>query len=190
MVMDKLKSAFAGLTGKSQSAPVEQGHLDYMVLARGTTAYDTEAEVLAAIGAVGVKTLIWEYMVEAQAAYRWGFGHPALPSAMGYWQFGILDATTDFGIGMVSLNYNDHRRSGAREIASVNDTLLHGTTVTSIATASQVDKNSMQALPEGGLQGNPMMVGQDSYLQIWYTKIVAATAADHVFFTIPVTQFP
>lgn len=193
MVMDAVGKITGLFGGNKQAAPAQGGRLDYMIVTKGTASYNTEALVLAAVGAVGVKTLIWEYMVEAQAAYRWGFGRPEIPGGketMGYWNFVIMDATTDFGIGEVDLCYNNHRRSGAISVITAHDSMTHGGNVTSLATALLQSKDSMIACPEGGLQRNPAMVGQDSYLQIWYTKHVAATVADHVGFTIPVTAYP
>jgi hypothetical protein len=189
-LLDNVINQVSGLIGNRQSAPAVGGHLDFMTIAKGTALYNTPALVIAALPAAGVKGLIWEYEVEAQAAYRWGFGSAALPAAVGYWQFCILDEGTAFQTGTVHLCYTNHARRGTVEIAAVHDKLLHGTDSTSLATAEQVDKNQMQALPEGGLQAHPGMVGQNSYLQIWYTPGTIVAGNDNAGFTIPVTVYP
>ena len=118
---------------------------------------------------------------------RYGFGNPALPGNQGHWWFVVMDATTDFNVGVVTLAYEGGQRHNFIPIEEKNDTLLHLGTVTSLATAQPTLKDSMQALPEGGSQGLSFEVGQDSRLVINYYTITAATSADVAAFAIPAT---
>jgi len=155
----------------------------------GDAAYDTMAEVLAIIGALAsgsAWTKIWEKTVPAQQAMRWGYGSPALPHNQGYLWFCSLDSATDFQVGVLRLAIANARETKRIIIAEIDDTRLHGTTVTTLATATPLDRNQMIALPE---KVEFPLVGEDSKLQLFYRCITAATAEDNVGFSIPVTVY-
>ena len=121
---------------------------------------------------------------------RWGFGNPNQNQNQGYWQFCAIDVNVDFSQGVVTLAYENHSRHTYIPIEEKADTMLHGNTVTTMATAmASKDKNSLQALPEGGSTMNPAIVGQDSRLVIDYLTLVAATAVEDCQFNIPITKY-
>lgn len=183
----------SGLTGgKAQSAPAQAGYPSMIKLVNGDGAFDTAAEVIALLGAAaGARTRIWEKSVPAQTAYRWGFGSALAPSNQGYWWFAIADAGTGFLSGVVHLAYEDYNRHKYIPVDDVHDEALHSATATSIATARLLNKEEMQALPEGGSKANQAMVGQDSRLAIDYTITDATNlaGADIADFNIPVTIY-
>lgn len=155
----------------------------------GDVAYDTMAEVLAIIGALAagsVWTLVWEKTVPAQQQIRWGFGSPAQPMNQGYMWFCSLDSGTDFEVGVVRLVQANARQTKQLTVLEVDDSRLHTATVTTLATATPINKNEMIALPE---KVEFPKVGEDSLMQIWYRCITAATAEDNVGFSIPVTIY-
>jgi uncharacterized protein len=155
----------------------------------GDAAYDTMAEVLAIIGALAAGsawTKIWEKTVPAQQAMRFGYGSPALPHNQGYLWFCSLDSGTDFQVGVLRLVIANARQTKSIVVAELDDTRLHGTTVTTLATATPLDRNQMIALPE---KVEFPLVGEDSKLQLYYRCITAATAEDNVGFSIPATVY-
>lgn len=155
----------------------------------GDAAYDTMAEVLAIIGALAagsVWTKIWQKTIPAQQKYRWGFGSPALPHNQGYMWFCSIDSSTDFEVGVLRIVQANSRETKVLTVMEIDDTRLHGTTVTTLATATPVDINQMMALPE---KVEFPFIGEDSKLQLWYRCVIAATAEDNVGFSIPVTIY-
>jgi len=161
----------------------------HLVVTDGDAAYDTMAEVLAIIGALAagsVWTKVWAKTVPAQQAIRWGFGSPATPHNQGYMWFCSIDSGTDFQVGVVRLVQANAQETIVKTVKEIDDTRLHGTTVTTLATATPVDINQMIALPE---KVEFPKVGEDSKLQIWYRCITAATAEDNVGFSIPCTVY-
>lgn len=155
----------------------------------GDAAYDTMAEVLAIIGALAAGsawTKIWEKTVPAQQKLAWGYGSPAFPHNQGYMWFCSLDSTTNFEIGVLRLRQANARETDIRTVGEFDDSRLHGTTVTSLTTATPVDINQMIALPE---KVEFPVVGEDSKMQLWYRCITAATAEDDVGFSIPVSVY-
>jgi hypothetical protein len=155
----------------------------------GDAAYDTMAEVLAIIGALAAGsawTKIWQKTVPAQQMMRWGYGSPALPHNQGYMWFCSLDSGTDFQVGVLRLAIANARETKRIIVAEFDDTRLHGTTVTTLATATPLDRNEMIALPE---KTEFPLVGEDSILQLFYRCITAATAEDNVGFSIPATVY-
>lgn len=155
----------------------------------GDAAYDTMAEVLAIIGALAagsVFTKVWQKTVPAQQAIRYGFGSPATPHNQGYMWFCSIDTGTDFEVGVLRLVQANSQETKVFTVAEFDDTRLHSTTVTTLATATPVDINQMMALPE---KVEFPKVGEDSKLQLWYRCITAATAEDNVGFSIPVTVY-
>jgi len=155
-------------------------------IADGDADFDTVAEVIALIGAAGVETIIWERTTPAQEEISWGFGKPTLPANQGYMWFAMLDAGTDFSIGTLKLAQSSHSRRRTIIVAEYADSQLHSVTNTSAATAALLNKEDMLALPE---QVQYPKVGEDSYLQLRYVLITAATAADAAGFAIPVTVY-
>lgn len=171
------------------SAPTQMPYKAHVGITDGDAAYDTMAEVLAIIGALAAAsawTKIWEKTVPAQQQYRWGFGSPALPHNQGYMWFCSLDSTTDFEVGVLRLVQAKARETISYVVLEIDDTRLHGTTVTSLTTATPVDLNQMIAVPE---KVEFPKVGEDSKLQLKYRCITAATAEDNVGFSIPVTVY-
>ena len=161
----------------------------HMGITDGDAAYDTMAEVLAIIGALAagsVWTKIWEKTIPAQQAIRWGFGSPALPHNQGYLWFCSIDTGTDFQVGVLRLGISNARETIKYVVQEIDDTRLHGATVTTLATAMLVDRNQMIALPE---KTEFPLVGEDSKLQLYYRCITAATAEDNVGFSIPATVY-
>ncbi len=190
-MLNNLIGSLKGLTGggRSQQAPAARGYASSLNLVDGDASYDTDAEVIALLGAAGTIRRIWEYTVPAQRMMRWGFGSPALSMNQGYIFFAIADATTDVSHGIVHLGYENHGRRVYIPVEDFDDARTHSTTATSIATLRVLDKMQMVALPEGGSAGKSEMVGQDSRLVIDYTMITPATSADIADFNIPCTIY-
>lgn len=155
----------------------------------GDTAYDTEAEVVAIIGALAagsVWTKVWEKTVPAQQAIRWGFGSPNQPMNQGYMWFVSLDEGTGFQSGVLRLVQANSRETKVFTVLEVDDTRLHGTTSTTMETAIPLNKNEMIALPE---KVEFPKVGEDSLLQLWYRCVAVVTAEDACGFSIPCTIY-
>lgn len=180
-----------GMTPKTASV-VPQTQVPFrtnLVITDGDGAYDTMAEVLAIIGALGagsVWTKIWELTVPAQQMMRWGYGNSVTPYNQGYMWFCSIDSGTDFEVGKLRLVQCNSRETKVYTVQEIDDNRLHGTTVTTLATATPVDIAQMIALPE---QSNFPLVGEDSKLQLWYRCITPATAEDNVGFGIPCTIY-
>lgn len=155
----------------------------------GDAPYDTVAEVVAIIGALAagsVWTLVWQLTVPAQQQIRWGFGSPSLPMNQGYMWFCSLDVNADFQVGKLRLVQANARQTEVKTVLEVDDSRLHTATVTTLATATPLDKNEMIALPE---KVEFPKVGEDSLMQLWYRCITAATTEDDLGFSIPVTIY-
>ena len=155
----------------------------------GDTAYNTMAEVLAIIGALSagsVWTKIWQKTVPAQQQFRWGFGSPSQQRNQGYMWFCSLDSGTDFEVGVLRLVQAKSRETVSQTVAELDDTSLHGTTVTTLSTATPTSINDKVALPE---KIDFPRVGEDSLLQLYYRCITPATAEDNVGFSIPATVY-
>lgn len=178
-----------GIPVKSPQQASQMPFKSHFGITDGDAAYDTLAEVLAIIGALAagsVWTLIWEKTVPAQQQIRWGFGSPAQPMNQGYMWFASLDSGTDWQIGVLRLVQANARQTKQLTVLEVDDTRLHTNTVTTLATATPLDKNEMIALPE---KVEFPRVGEDSLMQLWYRCVTAATAEDAVGFSIPVTVY-
>lgn len=190
-ILDKLVAGLGGV-----SAPAKKGfqstQMPYPLnlgITDGDAAYDTMAEVLAIIGALAagsVWTKVWEKTIPAQQEIAWGYGTPLTPHNQGYMWFCSIDSGTDFQVGVLRLRQANARETLVLTVAEYDDTRLHGTTVTTLATATPVDINEMVALPE---QVNFPKVGEDSKLQLWYRCITPGTAEDNVGFSIPATVY-
>lgn len=155
----------------------------------GDAAYDTEAEVVAIIGALAagsVWTKIWEKTVPAQQQIRWGFGSPDQPHNQGYMYFVSVDEAANFQIGVLRLQQAKARETVVYVVQEIDDSRLHGTTNTTTETATPVNINEMMALPE---QVRFPKVGEDSLLQLYYRCVTAATAEDAAAFSIPVSIY-
>lgn len=172
--------------------PVSQSQTPYPInlgVTDGDAAYDTVAEIVAIIGALAagsVFTKIWQKTVPAQQEMAWGFGNPLTPHNQGYMWFCSLDTNVDFQVGVLRLVQANARETKVFVVREVDDTSLHGTTVTTLATATPTDINTKVALPE---QTQFPKVGEDSLLQLWYRCITAATAEDNIGFSIPATVY-
>ena len=179
----------AGLTGgvpTKQTVQARQGFRTDVEVSDGDAAFDTQAEVVALIGAAGVWTTLWEMTIPAQESVHWGYGSPATPQNQGYMWFAILDAGTDWSVGKLRLVQQNARRTRKIVVAEVADAALHSTTVTTLATAALLDKNQMYALPE---KVEYPLVGEDSYISLEYSLTTAATTADAAGFKIPITVY-
>jgi len=186
-------NALANLIGaKAPKAGGTQTQMPFktnVVITDGDAAYDTMAEVLAIIGALAagsVWTKIWEKTIPAQQMVRWGYGSPVTPYNQGYMWFCSIDTGTDFQVGKLRLAQANARETKMFTVAEIDDNRLHGTTVTTLATATPVDIAQMMALPE---KTEFPLVAEDSKLQLWYRCITAATAEDNVGFGIPITVY-
>lgn len=192
--MDGLTGILGNLGGlltpaKAKSGLTQMPFKTNLVVTDGDAAYDTVAEVVAIIGALAagsVWTKIWELTVPPQQKMRWGYGSPATPHNQGYMWFCSLDVAADFQVGKVRLVQANARELVLKTVLEVDDTRLHGTTVTTLATATPTNINEMMALPE---KVEFPLVGEDSLLQIWYRCITAATAEDDIGFSIPATVY-
>jgi hypothetical protein len=175
--------------GRKSVVPTQNAFPRDLVIQDGDAAYDTEAEIVAIIGALAagsVDTLIWQMTVPAQQAYRWGYGSPATPQNQGYMFFVSMDEGTGFQVGIVTLKIANARETKSFKVKELNDTRLHGTTVTTTETATPVNKNEMIALPE---QVQFPKVGEDSLLQVFYRCTVVATAEDAFAMSLPATVY-
>ncbi len=151
----------------------------------GDAAYDTEAEVYGAIGAVGIWTIIFEMTVPAQQMVHWGYGSPATPQNQGYMWFAVVGAAA-FEVGKLRLFQNSARRTQYKPVCEVSDVALHSATFdAAIANVALINKNEMYALPE---KVEFKLVGEDSLIGLEYRMITDATPA-HAGFKIPITSY-
>lgn len=190
--MNNILSMVSSIIGNKgvAKAPARQGYFTSMVIESGDAPYDTAAELIALIPAVGVKARIWEYTVPAQMAVSWGFGTPLTPANQGYIWFALLDAGTGFAVGTVLLSHENHARHVTIPVAEFNDSGTHEHDNTSLATARTNNKEHLFPLPEGGNKGGQTpLVGQDSRLVIDYTPISLPAAVDVAGFDIPATIY-
>jgi len=183
MVMQRLLGG-----GGSPARVGRQGHRDYVRVTSGDAAYNTAAEVIALItGTAHADFLkIWQQTISAQTRKRWGYGSPALPHNQGYMWFCSLDTGTDFDVGILRLVEADAREWHNYVCAEIPDESLHGTTVTTLTTATPTDRNTMVPLPE---KVEYPRVKEDSKLLLTYALLVAATTHDNAGFVIPVTTY-
>lgn len=174
------------LAGERREIPYKS----HVGITDGDASYDTMAEVLAIIGALeagSVWTKIWERTTKAQEKVRWGFGSPATPHNQGYMWFCSLNEGGTFQVGVLRLVQAKARERLSYVVLEVDDTRLHGTTVTSLALATPTNINEMMALPE---KVEFKKVAEDSLLQLWYRCVIASTVAeDNVGFSIPITVY-
>jgi hypothetical protein len=172
-----------GFVASQMAYPINLGITD------GDAAYDTEAEVVAIIGALAagsVWTKIWEMTVPAQQQIRWGYGSPATPQNQGYMYFVSLDEGANFQVGKLRLVQANARETRQFVVKELDDTRLHTATSTTSETATPLSKDDMIALPE---QVQFPKVGEDSKLSLWYRCIAVATAEDACAFSIPATVY-
>ena len=192
-LLDNILGGLAGGLVRPQSGqkfnPSQMPFPRDLVIQDGDAAYDTEAEIVAIIGALAagsVDTLVWQMTVPAQQQYRWGFGSPATPQNQGYMYFASVDEGANFQVGVVTLKIANARETISYKVKELNDTRLHLVDSTTTETATPVDKNDMIALPE---QVQFPKVGEDSLLQIMYRCLVVATAEDAFCMSVPSTCY-
>lgn len=170
--------------------PTQQPFRKHLRIEDGDAVYNTMAQVLAIIGALtagSVWTKIWEMTVPAQQQIAWGFGSPAFPDNQGYMWFCSLNIAGSFQVGELRLVQAKARETLSKVVAEFDDSRLHGTDVTTLASATPVNKKEMMALPE---KVEFPLIGEDSLMQLWYRCITAsAVAEDAVGFSIPVTIY-
>ena len=167
----------------------QQPYRTHLGITDGDADYDTEAEVVAIIGALAagaVSTLIWQMTVPAQQEIRWGFGSPNQPMNQGYMWFASLDEAVDWQTGVLRLVQANARQTKVFTVLEVDDTRLHTNDNTTLETATPLNKNEMIALPE---KVEFPRVGEDSLLQLWYRCVAVATAEDSCGFSIPCTIY-
>lgn len=192
MVMELLGKFGGGLLlpqSREAMPPTQMPFRKHLRIEDGDAAYDTAAEVVAIIGALAagsVWTKIWEMTVPAQQKIAWGFGSPAFPDNQGYMWFCSLDINADFQVGELRLVQAKARETVSLVVAEFDDSRLHGTDFTTLASATPVNKKEMMAVPE---KIEFPLIGEDSKLQLWYRCITAATAEDGVGFSIPITVY-
>lgn len=192
--MDILGGLLGGLGGRGTApAPVMRGSQmpfkTHLVITDGDADYDTEAEVVAIIGALAagaVSTLIWQMTVPAQQQIRFGFGSPNQPMNQGYLWFVSLDEAAGFQTGVLRLVQANARQTKVLTVLEVEDSRLHGVDFTTMETATLIDKNDMIALPE---KVEFPRVGEDSLLQLWYRCIAVPAAEDACGFSVPCTVY-
>lgn len=193
--MGLLDSALgAVLGGLVQRSPVAQAEpssqmpfKSHLLVSDGDSAYDAEAEVVALIGGTGVWKKIWEMTVPAQQKIRFGHGSPAYPRNQGYMFFVIVDEGADFSIGVVRLVQANARETRVYTVFEAPDSnRMHGTDKTTTESATPDGIDGMTALPE---KVEFPKVAEDSRMQLWYKLVTAATTADAVAWSIPVTVY-
>jgi hypothetical protein len=189
MVMQNLQNLLGGNMVGGARGGSQMPYKIHLGITDGDTAYDTEAEVVAIIGALAagsVWTKIWEMTVPAQQKYRWGFGSPATPQNQGYMWFASVDEGTAFQVGVLRLVQANSRETRSITVLEIDDQRLHSTDSTTTETAALIDKNEMIALPE---KREYPLVGEDSLMQLWYRCVAVATAEDACAFSIPATVY-
>jgi len=193
--MDMISGLLGNLLGQRGGAPAPASRGSQMPfkthfgITDGDAAYDTEAEIVAIIGALAagsVWTLIWEHTVPAQQQIRWGFGSPNQPQNQGYMWFASLDEAAMFQYGVLRLVQANARQTRQLTVLEVDDTRLHTNDSTTLETAIPLAKDEMIALPE---KVEFPRVGEDSLMQLWYRCVVVATAEDAAGFSIPCTIY-
>jgi hypothetical protein len=190
--LGSLLGSLGSIGGIMPTIPAKATQMPFKIhlgITDGDTAYNTESEVVAIIGALAagsVWTKIWEKTVPAQQHIRWGFGSPNQPQNQGYMWFVSLDEGTGFQVGVLRLRQANARETSVFTVLEVDDTRLHGTTNTTVETATPLNKNEMIALPE---KVEFPKVGEDSKLQVWYRCVAVATAEDACGFSIPATVY-
>lgn len=179
-----LLGRFGGVASEN-AVPSRQGFRTDIGIEDGDLAYDTEAEVYGAIGAVGIWTIIFEMTIPAQQLVHWGYGSPATPQNQGYMWFAVVGAAA-FEVGKLRLWQNSARRTKYRPVCEVSDVALHAATFdAAIENVALIDKNQMYALPE---KVEFPFVGEDSLIGLEYRMLVDATPA-HAGFKIPITVY-
>jgi len=179
---------FLGLPGSNGAAPQSYGYRYYVNVADGDAAFDTEAEVIALITGTAHADfrLIWERTIPAQQRISWGFGSAGLPHNQGYMWFASMDEGTDWDVGTLRLKQSNANGTKSIVVASIPDSALHTTTVTTTETARPTNRNEMIPLPE---KVEYPLIREDSKLQLVYALLTAATTHDAVAFDIPVTVY-
>jgi len=166
--------------------PARVGWKDFVQVEDGDAAYDTEAEVFGAIGAVGAWSRIWEMECPAQQEVAWGYGTAGLPTNQGYmWFVAMLDGT-GYDVGTLRLVIEDHNRTYHPPVVSMADSGLHLEEATfAFGLAIPRDRNQMTPLPE---KREFPTVHEDSRLAIDYLPRVLV-AEDRCNFRIPITRY-
>ena len=174
--------------GRQGSAPTIRGFRSSVQITDGDAAYNTAAEVIALITAAAHTDYlkIWAKTVESQMRYAWGFGSAALPHNQGYMWFASLDAAADWDVGVLRIEQRNARETMSIVVAEIPDSRLHTATVTTLATATPINRNEMIALPE---KIEYPLVKEDSLLVLTYRLNTAATTHDVAGFDIPVTIY-
>ena len=175
------------LGGNSTQAPARVGWKDFVDVEDGDLAYDTEAEVYGAIGAVGVWSRIWEMTCPAQQELAWGYGTAGLPANQGYMWFVAMLVATGYDVGRLRLVIEDANRTVHPPVISLADTGLHLVDAdwTPFEESIPINKNEMTPLPE---KREFPTVHEDSRLAIDYLPRVLV-AEDRCNFSIPITRY-
>lgn len=182
-LLDTLMSSVAGNIQPRTTVPAAQGFRLDLVIEDGDDAFDTAAEVIALIGAVGAWHRIWEMTVPAQQAIHFGYGSPATPMNQGYLFFYAASAAA-YDVGRFRLVQCNARRTKIIVVGQYSDMGTHGL-VAAIADPRLVSKNDMTALPE---KVEYPLVGEDSFLAIDYMPDVLVVETQAAF-KIPVTVY-
>jgi len=176
------------LFGGQSQAPRARGFRSSVRVTSGDAAYNTAAEVIALITAAAHADFIkiWQMTVPAQQRIAWGYGSAGLPHNQGYMWFCSIDEAADFDIGVLRLVQANARETSVTVVSEVPDSALHGTTVTTLITATPTNRNEMIALPE---KIEYPLVREDSLLILTYALITKATTHDNAGFEIPITVY-
>ena len=180
-IINRVFKPFGNIAPRN-TVPSAQGFRSDVQPEDGDAAYDTEAEIFAAIGAVGFWSTIWELTVPAQQAIAWGYGAKEYPANQGYMFFYAASAAA-YDVGTLRLFARNARNtSGHIPVIESADRALHGN-VAAIADPSLIDKNEMMALPE-----HDIITREDSVIGLDYMPIVLVVETK-ARFKIPITVY-
>jgi len=172
--------------GAQAQTPARTGWKDFVQVEDGDAAFDTEAEVFAAIGAVGAWSRIWEMTCPAQQEIAWGYGTAGLPTNQGFMWFVAMLVGAGYDVGQLRLILEDHNRTVSPPVVSLPDSQLHLEEATfAFGLAIPRNRNDLTPLPE---KREFPTVHEDSRIALDYLPRVLV-AEDRCNFRIPITRY-
>lgn len=164
--------------------PMAGGYESSVTVFDGDAAYDTVAEVYAFISATaGVKARIWEKTCDYREQMCWGSGVYGTINNQGYGWFAMIDLTTAFDVGIVTLAIESRDRHVYRVAKEFNDSDAHTADFTTLITATPTNNQTrMIAIPQTNKIALP-----GSRMVIDYRTISVGTE-DGGGFSFPVTR--
>jgi hypothetical protein len=171
--------------GAQNSDPMAGGYESSLVIENGDAAFDTAAEVYAAVQvAAGVTARIWEMTVPPRYLYVWGSGIYGAMNNQGYARLCIMDVSTAFQVGTVGLVVESYDRYNKKVVKAFVDSLSHLADKTSVATAYATNNQvGMVAIPKTTVIAAPY-----SRLAVDYKVITnVGGGLDTADFRLPVT---